>query len=123
LAAENATAEDIVRLTELVDKAGGLSRDPAEFTAAGLAFHLAVAEASHNRALQAQLKALRHVVWPTERPRTTLAIAARVLKIHRAIVEAIRSRDPDAARAAMVSHLEGVRAHVLGARDRSGVCC
>lgn len=123
LAAEHATSDDLARLDALIAESEGLTRDPAGFTAAGLAFHLAVAEASHNRALLAQLKALRHIVWPTERPRTTPAIAARVLKVHRIIVAAIRARDGEGARTAMVSHLEGVRTHVFGVRGRSGVCC
>jgi GntR family transcriptional repressor for pyruvate dehydrogenase complex len=122
LAAENATADDLARLASLVEEAEDLARDPARFTAAGFAFHLAVAEASHNRALLAQLKALRHIVWPTETPRTTPSIAARVLKVHRAIVEAIRAQDADGARTMMVSHLERVRANVFGARSR-GACC
>jgi GntR family transcriptional repressor for pyruvate dehydrogenase complex len=123
LAAEHATADDLVRLEALIEEAQRLTRDPAGFTAAGLAFHLAVAEASHNRALVAQLKALRYVVWPTERPRTTVAIAGRVLKVHRAIVAAIAARDGEAARAAMASHLEGVRSYVAGARSRGAACC
>lgn len=123
LAAENVTADDLARLEALVDEAQKLVRDPAGFTAAGLAFHLAVAESSHNRALVAQLKALRYIVWPTEKPRTTVAIAGRVLKLHRTIVAAIAARDGEAARAAMVSHLEGVRSHVFGARGRGAACC
>src|SRR5215472_1507624 len=51
LAAENATADDIARLRSLLEAAEGLLDDVAAFTDNGRQFHLAVAEASHNRVL------------------------------------------------------------------------
>src|SRR4029078_12051212 len=64
LAAENASDEDIARLRQSIDDAEASMSDVARFTHLGAEFHLAVAEASHNRVLVVQLISLQHVSWP-----------------------------------------------------------
>src|SRR3954447_372718 len=49
LAAENATAEDIAKLNQSIADADASMGDVGRFTQLGAEFHLAVAEASHNR--------------------------------------------------------------------------
>src|SRR5262249_60982129 len=66
LAALNSTAEDHARLNELNAEAERRSDDVAAFTRLGREFHLAVAEASHNRVLVVQLISLQHVSWPAQ---------------------------------------------------------
>src|SRR5215203_2611953 len=82
LAAENATASDIARLkTCLADAKAKLSDVPA-FTESCRDFHLAVAEASHNRVLVVQLISLQHVSWPADNRTLTPKVARRVLEVH-----------------------------------------
>ena len=66
LAAENATAADHAKLKRLLTEAEALIDDAAAYTRSCRDFHLAVAEASHNRVLVTQLVSLQHVSWPTE---------------------------------------------------------
>src|SRR5436853_2716537 len=55
LAAEQATADDCARLRALIGEAEHAVGDRDAFTRLSLAFHMAVAEASHNRVLVVQL--------------------------------------------------------------------
>jgi GntR family transcriptional repressor for pyruvate dehydrogenase complex len=121
LAAEHRTKEDLDKLAATIDQAAHVVDDPAAFTEASLAFHLAVADASHNRALFALLRALRYVVWPSENRRATAAVATRVLSAHRVIFTKIEARDGEGARAAMTNHLGGIRDSRH--RQRSEVPC
>src|SRR5262245_32799048 len=61
LAAENATPDDIAKLRRLLREAADAIRDLDLFTRLSRDFHLAVAEASHNRVLVVQLISLEHV--------------------------------------------------------------
>ncbi len=108
LAAEHRTDDDLARMAAAIEQAASAVDNPVAFTEASLGFHLAVAEASHNRALDALLRALRYVVWPSENKRAT-EVAARVQKAHRTIYEKIEARDGAGARKAMSHHLESVR--------------
>src|SRR5581483_2254658 len=64
LAAEKATTADIARLRQLLAEAAAQINDLDAFTRLSRDFHLAVAEASHNRVLVVQLISLEHVSWP-----------------------------------------------------------
>ena len=68
LAAENATAADIANLRRLLREAEAAIGDLDRFTRLSRDFHLAVAEASHNRVLVVQLISLEHVSWPRAQP-------------------------------------------------------
>src|SRR5438034_1212710 len=83
LAAVNSTAEDHARLRELIAQAERRINDVAGFTRASREFHLAVAEASHNRVLVVQLISLQHVSWPAPNPTLTPSVARRVLDAHK----------------------------------------
>lgn len=109
LAAEQRTDEDLERMAAAMEQASSLADDPVAFTEASLGFHLAVAEASHNRALSALLRALRYVVWPSENKRARVEVAARVQKAHLTIYEKIQARDGAGAKKAMSHHLGGIR--------------
>ena len=75
LAAEHATDADFQKLRDLVAEAEGSLGDAERFTRLGAAFHLAVAEASHNRVLVVQLISLQHVSWPRRNPTLTATVA------------------------------------------------
>jgi GntR family transcriptional repressor for pyruvate dehydrogenase complex len=109
LAAKRATPADIQRLREIVDESARQVSAPRRFTELGTDFHLAVAEAAHNRALLAQLRALHQVLQPAFGRRTNHERAVRVVAAHRDLVSRIVAGDAAGARSAMCCHLEGVR--------------
>jgi GntR family transcriptional regulator, transcriptional repressor for pyruvate dehydrogenase complex len=109
LAAQRSTASDRRRLRQSLDESSALVDEPQRFTESALGFHLAVAEASHNRILVAQLTALHHVLRPLYTRRTTRQVAARVVAAHRRLLDRIASGDSRRSRQSMCVHLEGVR--------------
>jgi GntR family transcriptional regulator, transcriptional repressor for pyruvate dehydrogenase complex len=125
LAAENATASDVARLkTCLADAKTKLSDVPA-FTESCRDFHLAVAEASHNRVLVVQLISLQHVSWPADNRTLTPKVARRVLDVHHELTALIEMRDAAGARRLMDDHVRMIRArrvaeHAQAARRN---CC
>jgi len=115
LAARNANPADIAGLKEEITAMEREIDAPDAFTRASLGFHESIVEASRNRVLIAQFKALRHILTPLYSRRTTTTIALRALASHRALVACIEARDPDAARDLMRRRLETVRAGHLAA--------
>jgi len=109
LAAENATDTDIVRLHQLVADAETAIDDTARYTKLSRDFHLAVAEASHNRVLVVQLISLQHVSWPERNSTLTPQVACRVLDVHKELVSLIEIRDPVGARRLMNDHVKMIR--------------
>lgn len=110
LAASKRNQADLDKLNKLLDEAEGLLDDPAAFTQSGQKFHLAIVEASGNRALVAQFKALRYVIWSKNARRAKREIALHALKIHKNLYQVIKKGEPDSARKLMVTHLESIRA-------------
>jgi GntR family transcriptional regulator, transcriptional repressor for pyruvate dehydrogenase complex len=111
LAAIHSTAEDHVRLRTLIAEAERRIDDVAAFTRLGREFHLAVAEASHNRVLVVQLISLQHVSWPAQNPTLTPKVARRILEAHKELASLIEIRDAAAARRLMDDHVK-----MIGAR-------
>src|SRR6202008_5203222 len=101
--------------------------DAARFTELGAAFHLAVAEASHNRVLVVQLISLQHVSWPAHNPTLTPSVARRVLDAHKELASLIEMRDGAGARRLMDEHVKMIGARrVAEHRDTRGknpACC
>ena len=110
LAAENATEADIARLKTLLDEAETAIDDVQRFTELGAAFHLAVAEASHNRVLMVQLISLQHVSWPRRNPTLNRKVSERILAVHRELLGLIEIRDAASARRMMNDHVKMIRA-------------
>jgi len=126
LAAEHATKDDVAHLVALNDEAARLVDDVPGFTRNGAAFHLAVAEASHNRVLAVQLQSLQHVSWPTRNPTLTREVAAHIVAAHRELARLIAIRDPAAARRLMDDHVKMIRARRVaehGAQATINACC
>jgi GntR family transcriptional repressor for pyruvate dehydrogenase complex len=109
LAAENATEADIARLRELVVEAEASIDDTPHYTLLSRDFHLAVAEASHNRVLVVQLISLQHVSWPAQNPTLTAQVSQRILDVHKELLALIEIRDPAGARRLMDDHVKMIR--------------
>jgi DNA-binding FadR family transcriptional regulator len=110
-AAERRTDEDlaaIVRSLALLE----VSDSPRAYRQADVAFHAAVAAASHSPRLAAAVDRARgelfepiDLLWFGDRARDSLAD-------HRKVYEAIVARDPAGAAAAMTAHIEDTRAEI-----------
>ena len=121
LAAENATPADRARLRRLISDAEAAFGDDDAFTRVCAEFHLAVAEASHNRALVVQFLSLHHISWPSRNRTLTPKVAKRVLDVHKEIAALIEMRDAAGARQLMDDHVKMIRARRVAERDRA--CC
>lgn len=109
LAAEFATEDEIARIATTLKHSQDTIHDTEKFTQACLDFHLAIADASHNRVLKMQLTSLQYVVWPEHNRTLTPVVSANLQDIHEEIYQAIAAHDPQAAHDAMHRHLSGVR--------------
>ena len=127
LAAENATKADIVRLRTLLSAAEAAIGDLDQFTRLSRDFHLAVAEASHNRVLVVQLISLEHVSWPRRNVTATPNLARHILDIHTQLTDLIEMRDAAAARMLMDDHVKMIRARRVAEHGKKNAkpqsCC
>jgi DNA-binding FadR family transcriptional regulator len=117
LAARAATDDDIAQVGALVDELG---EDPGieALVAHDIDFHNRIAATTGNAYLASLLESLssrtvRARVW---RGITEGGSVARTIGEHRAIVEAMRGRDPELAAALMVAHVAGVEEWLRRAR-------
>jgi len=124
LAAVNSTPDDHARLNELNAETERRISDVPAFTRLGREFHLAVAEASHNRVLVVQLISLQHVSWPAQNPTLTPQVARRILDVHKELAALIEMRDAAGARRLMDDHVKMIRARrVAEHRAPQRDCC
>lgn len=125
LAARTATDASVARLQEVLARSEPVVRSLGDSSAAGdpdairplveldIEFHEAIADSSGNRVLADLVRRLGQALQGSRE--ATLAIpgrARRSLQEHRAIVAAIRRRNPEAARRAMVRHVRSVAGEV-----------
>jgi len=106
LAAERATGEQLATMSEEIAEMFVALKDPQQFLLHDVAFHRAVAAASGNPTLATLVEMVSAVLY--ERRRETIARAHdfnEALELHRQVYRAIRSRQPDEARAAMRDHI------------------
>jgi GntR family transcriptional repressor for pyruvate dehydrogenase complex len=113
LAAENATPADIARMRASIAEAEASIGDVEHFTRLGAEFHLAIAEASHNRVLVVQLISLQHVSWPRRNPTLTAKVMRRIVEVHKELLELIEMHDAPGARKLMDDHVKMIRARRL----------
>ncbi len=127
LAAVNSTAADHARLRDLLADAERKINDVGAYTRSSREFHLAVAEASHNRVLVVQLISLQHVSWPAQNPTLTRTVARRILDVHKELASLIEIRDAGGARRLMDEHVKMIGARrVAEHRDERAAdrdCC
>jgi GntR family transcriptional regulator, transcriptional repressor for pyruvate dehydrogenase complex len=127
LAAENATAADIAKLHRLLAEAEAAIGDLDLFTRLSRNFHLAVAEASHNRVIVVQLISLEHVSWPRRNATATPKLARHILEIHTKLADLIELRDAAGARILMDDHVKMIRSRRIAEQGKKtenrNSCC
>lgn len=118
MACSRMSAEEFAQLESLLARSEAASTEGGFVALADLdyAFHRLLAQATGNRYLSRYLLHLHRVAerfnlaaWQRDRQ------TRPSLEEHRAIVAAFRQRDPEAARAAMLAHIENARQRVIGA--------
>ncbi|WP_353827309.1 FadR/GntR family transcriptional regulator [Agromyces sp. SYSU T0242] len=102
------------RLLDAMDDPG---LEPAEFLALDASFHLALAEASGNQVVTAMMVGIRngieaYALAGQERIADWSATSSRLRAEHRGVLDAIRSRDPAAARTRIRDHISGYFAEI-----------
>lgn len=127
LAASEATLEDVELLRRLIDRAESMTDDVNAYTRLAHEFHLAIAEASHNRVLVVQLISLRHIAWPDRNVTLTADKAREIQDVHRELASLIERRDRDGARQLMAEHVQMIGARRVAERDEDSastrMCC
>lgn len=114
LAAERRDDEALERMRAELDVMRSTG-DTDTFVAADVAFHLRVAEAAGNDSILRIMRSIRSLmeVWIT-RVMSTPGARPPTWDEHQAVFEAIARRDPEAARSAMIAHMEGATSRLLG---------
>ena len=123
LAAENATPEDLHKLRVLIAEHERVIMDSAAYTRSCMRFHVAVAEASHNRVLTAQLLSLQHVSWPAVNRTLTMPVVRHILDVLRQLADVIDARDAAGARRLMDDHVKMIRARRVSEEADDGPHC
>lgn len=119
LAAERASAEDYRAMEHAIAGMEAHKDDPEAYTHHDVAFHAAVAAATHNDLLAVLLSPVSDLL--TEMVRASLhapGAAAEGLAHHRNVLSALYGRDPKEAREAMLGHIEHAHELVESTRDR-----
>jgi GntR family transcriptional repressor for pyruvate dehydrogenase complex len=126
LAATQITDEELARLDQLIGEIEAENNDPRGTEKADRAFHLAIAAASRNNALLEAVERLWQLRSSSpeaallhEKART--ANIKPVVDEHSLIADAMKRRDPAAARAAMRGHLSQVLESLLFATEERAI--
>lgn len=134
LAAESIRDEDLALLDKLCDQmrqialelrhSGQPSLDPAtmqRFLAADMAWHMLLIRAAGNRRIAKIVADSRAIarIFGAGRQEHTLHVVAWTYRRHRRIVDALRRRDPEAARRWMAEHIRTSMQQTLEHYDRS----
>ncbi len=124
LAAERASEDDIAALREIHTRMQDEMSDVEALARDDLEFHRLIASATHNELYLLLLDSIGSSLIDIRRSNLGSGSTPMTLKQHQAILERIAERDPEGARAAMNTHLEGVasfwRAHLEGAPAAEG---
>ncbi len=125
LAAARRTEEELARMKECVSHLEAVQNDPDRGSSSGAAWdsllHSLIVNACHNPVLERVYEGLsatmeRYIVISRTRLLALENWSGKVLDEHRALVDAIGARDPEAASAAIRSHLESALAKLAELR-------
>ena len=116
LAAERATEQDIADIKANHETLLSAQKIGKDLISTDLAFHTALAEASHNSVLLRFMGELRQPIlnWMEQKTEYKWGFQ-EVVEQHEAIIRAIEAHDPDAAQAAIRRHLEKAGAKLIAA--------
>lgn len=119
LAAQNLTDSHADLLRDILARSWKcLEHDPQQFPALDVEFHVSIAEIANNATLKQFLRSVTRLsVASSQRTATDTTSISSAIGQHETITEAILSRDPSAASAAMLVHLRGVERKIKTLSD------
>ena len=121
LACKNATDDDLGRIAGIAETMAAQfdSTDAIDMFEIDMSFHIAVVKASHNGALVETYRTYLQRLWRARFLAASLdPNRKRLIREHRAIVDALLKRDPDAVKNAIQNHLGNLFRDVSNALDR-----
>lgn len=109
LAAKLITEAQLAELELIVQQSAATVGNAEEFLAADLALHKVVTEASHNPMLIRFMASINQLGMVSRRiTGSSAAVRQQSIQDHKRIVAALKAGDPEAAREAMLNHLNNV---------------
>ena len=117
VAAQEASTEQIAKMQATIDRICAHPSEPELCVDEDLKFHTLLVEATGNCVFEIMLAPLGELLRES-RIETLRQGVGPVLQGHKAVLEAIRQRDADAAEVAMRSHLELAQSHL---RRQAGI--
>lgn len=105
LAAQRATPEDVERLQRAADEVAVLCREQQPHTQKDIEFHALIAELSKNTVTSKLIPVIQTGVAVFIRV-TEYALVMDTIRTHQMVVDAIRNKDVEGARKAMIEHLK-----------------
>jgi GntR family transcriptional repressor for pyruvate dehydrogenase complex len=119
LAAERRTADDLAKLESIVDAMAEIQADREQFAENDVAFHVALAEATHNELFVVLLDSLADVMLKVRQTGFEAPGApAHAMTYHRRIFEQVRDENVAEARHVMAEHLDMSEKIFSAALDR-----
>jgi DNA-binding FadR family transcriptional regulator len=106
MAAAAISDETLARLRDELDRMASLESDPEAYLEVDHEFHMEICRAANNRILDRIMYSARWLGTASRRV-TNQGSLPRATAAHTRIYRALESRDPDAARAAMRTHVQG----------------
>jgi GntR family transcriptional repressor for pyruvate dehydrogenase complex len=113
LAATRAEQADIEQIEQMHAQMASELADVDAATQLDLEFHRAIARATHNDLYLVLLDSIGDYLVDVRKSNLAAGFGKKALAHHQAILDAIAAHDPDAARAAMSTHLEAVAVNLL----------
>ncbi len=112
LAASRATDDDLAALRAAVERMDASMEDVQGYTSADHSFHVALAVATHNFIIPTLLNPIVDLLNSQREKIFHVQNGPQSGQVHhKRILDAVGSRDPEAAREAMITHLRQVREH------------
>jgi GntR family transcriptional repressor for pyruvate dehydrogenase complex len=119
LAAERATPDDIAKIRKAIDGMQSAGIDAQQYAEYDVAFHTAIAQATHNELISVLLGPISELLAEMVRVSLNAPNAAEEgLVHHRHIIQHIRAHDCEAAREAMRAHIEHAHTLVISVQNR-----
>jgi GntR family transcriptional repressor for pyruvate dehydrogenase complex len=120
MAALNITDEEVLRMEESLSKATAVIDDADAFLEADMELHAMILQAAGNRVLPVFMQSINKIgVLSRRRTGEDIGVRRQTVRDHRSIVAALKSRNPDKAKRAMMEHLGHVEAGMTKSTDNS----
>lgn len=117
MAAERATDEEIKRMEDAAREVEELCLKQQDHRQKDIRFHELIARGTKNQVMPNIIPVIQSAIGLFITV-TDSSLKDETVKTHRMIMEAIRKRDPEAARAAMIKHLESNRTGIIKAVNK-----